>query len=184
MRFSRFTRAKNRVLRQIDRVVTTRNAIGMSIGLHLLLGMALAALWTGNQLATHSEGADEIVFELQTIKEKQPFEGVQGQSSEEYGVPNQDAAKASGKASNPVRGNMNKSAVVMASLTALTDLRDSFSFVTHAVAADSLGGFSPIDGEVPGSEYDSFGRKKGQGIGAGGVRIYVSGGGVCTAPRP
>ncbi|MFQ5649804.1 MAG: hypothetical protein ACE5IY_07670 [bacterium] len=180
---TRFRQMKEGIQGRFHRRVTPRGALGISLLLHVFFGAALGSYWVGARVAQQARHADEIVFDLQTIKENPDLSGQQrAQASEEYGLPNREALEASGRASSVVKGNMNRDAVVTASLAALSDLRDSFTFITHAVAADSVGGFSPVNGDVPGSEYDSFGRKKGEGVGAGGVSVVVGGSGFCPSP--
>jgi|GEM_PF-3522426 len=163
--------------------LSMRKSLLLSIVLHLIAGGAIAAYWAGSQVAAHLASNDKIVFDLETISPKENIDKLTGPQAEEYGVTNADAKDVSGKASTFLKGNMNRDAVVMASLASLSKLTESFGFITHAVAADSLGGFSPADGNIPGSEYDSFGRKKGEGRGAGdGSGIRVSGGGFCPIP--
>ncbi len=165
--------------------LSMRNSLLLSIVMHLVAATAIATFWAGTHLVEHANDNDEIVFELETItSEHNTSDNLSGKPADEFGSTNPDASRASGKASTPVKGNMNREAAVMASLASLTELTESFGFITHTVVSDSLGGFSPSDGRIPGSEYDSFGRKKGEGIGAGdGTGVYIGGGGFCPVPR-
>jgi len=162
--------------------LSIRKSLLLSIVLHLIAGGAIAAYWAGSHMAVHMASNDKIVFDLETISPKHDVDKLTGPQAKEYGVTNPNAKDVSGKASSLVKGNMNRDAVVMASLASLSKLTESFGFITHAVVSDSVGGFSPADGDIPGSEYDSFGRKKGEGLGAGdGSGIRVSGG-FCPIP--
>lgn len=161
--------------------LNTSQTILISIVLHIAVALAVAAFWVSSKISAEAHSANSIVFDLETIKPSQANSGQLPQAIDEFGLPNADAAKTSGQASNPMRGNMSRDAVVMASLASLSQLRETFAFVTQTVSTDSVGGFSPLHGNVPGSEYDSFGRKKGEGLGNGSGRIGAPI--FCPAPR-
>lgn len=161
--------------------LNTSQTILISIVLHVVVALAVAAFWVSSQISAEAHSANSIVLDLETVKSIQANTGQLQQAVDGYSLPNPDAAKTSGRASNPMRGNMNREAMVMASLASLSQLRETFTFVTQTVSTDSVGGFSPMHGDVPGSEYDSFGRKKGEGTGS--VSGRVGGPIFCPAPR-
>jgi len=180
MRLGRFENIGLAVQHRIRKGISSRNAVALSMVLHFGVALAIGSLWVSNNLLSpdHSDG---IVFDLTTVKEaiKQ-----NAQSPSEYGVPNREASKESGKASNLVKGNMNRDAVLMASLTSLSDLRASFSFMMQSVSSDSIGGFAPLDGDIPGSDYNAFGNKNGEGHGFGNGAVTIGGGRGGDCPPP
>ncbi len=159
--------------------VSAQNALGISIMLHLFITAAFGTYWVGSIENRDLNHVDDIVLNLETIKFKPEFSHG---SSSEYGKSNSEAEKKSGKASNLVKGNMNRDAILKASLASMEDFIKPFRFVTQTIVSDSTGGFSIVDGDMPGSQLDSYGTKKGEGAGhGGGIRVRVGGyGGLCA----
>ncbi|MFQ5604397.1 MAG: hypothetical protein ACE5HS_14100 [bacterium] len=168
--------------------LSTRDAIGISIIVHIVIGSALASFLIGTMIVQPADLSQTIEFDLTTEEVSSvKADQLNGQNSDQFGVSNSEASKQVGRASTLTKGNMNRETTVMASLASLSELKESFNFIMAQVTADSVGGFSPAEGKVPGSEYNSFGLKNGDGFGAGhGAGIYI-GGGLCApsaAPNP
>ncbi len=180
------SRVQETVVSLVERLPTgfsIRQSLGFSIALHIFIVAAVGTLRVSDHIREHAVTDNEIVFDLEIQAPDHANSAQQTASStEELGKSNSEAEKESGRASNLLRGNMNREALLRASLTDLTTLTGSFEFAGHTVVSDSTGGFSLMDGDIPGSEFDSFGRRKGEGKGHGGSGISVSGGGFCPVP--
>jgi len=163
------TAMQNRFRRRLK----TRDAIAISIILHLIIGAAMASSFSGAFFVKPLEDLHSIEFDLVTEKTNTPFSG--------QFTDNSSSSESKGRAGNPAKSTMNRKAAVLASLASLSELRESFSFITQQVSSDSSAGFSPIQGKAPGIE---FGFKNEDGFGNGtGPRVLISGGGVCI-PGP
>ena len=178
----------NRKIQNVLTKINTRRALSLSIALHVMFGAAVANIWV-NRSYSHSQTAEETIeFDLTTIESMTDLQFKKsGRSLQEAGVPNKNADSKSGRNSTLLKGNMNKKSFMMASLAGLEDLKGSFNFIRQKTTADSIGGFSPVNGDVPGSDYDSFGNRKGENLGRGNGTIIISSGGYCApspAPRP
>lgn len=166
---------KNKLL---PRNVSAKSAIGISIMLHLFFTAAFGSYWAGSIEKRALNHTDNIVLNLEPVKFEPNFSS---NSNQEYGISNPDAEQESGKASNLTKGNMNRDAILKASLASMEDFIRPFKFVTQSIISDSTGGFSLVEGDMPGSQLDSYGTKNGEGAGRGhGIRISVGGyGGPC-----
>ena len=182
--FKKLVRLRQIITNRFRRGISTRGAIGISIILHLLLGSALASYFMGTLYIHPAQQKQSIEFDLSTEKLSMTASNdLNGENAKAHGAANLESSEETGKSGNLMTGSMNREAVFMSSLASLSDLRESFRFIMQQVSADSLGGFSPVDGQAPGSEYNSLGYKDGEGLGYGhGAGIYV-GGGLC-APSP
>lgn len=159
--------------------INSKRAVALSVAVHMLFGAALANFYVQSYIHQQANQTEEVIeFDLTTIESHTDLSQIQA-----AGVPNAKANSDVGKASTLVKGNMNRKTMMMASLSGLEELKSSFNFIMQKTATDSLGGFSPADGNVPGSEYDSFGYRKGENLGRGNGVIVISGGGFC-APSP
>jgi len=168
-------------IRQLAKTMNTKRAVSLSVVLHLLVAVALAGMVVTTTTSPVATADDVIEFDLTTVKYKTDFgRNGQSQSTGEAGTPNANAQAESGRASTLLKGNMNRESVMMASLAGLDALKSSFSFMMQKTVADSLGGFSPTHGDIPGSAYDSFGYRKGDNLGRGNGKIVISGGGLCA----
>ncbi|RMD90659.1 MAG: hypothetical protein D6813_08835 [Calditrichaeota bacterium] len=173
----------------IPRRFSTRQAIGISLILHIFIAMAFASFLMQKY---HPEGSplntSPLVFDLQTdtkVKfESQNVNQDLDNLTDGFNQPNEvvnngfngDAESAAGRASEAL--NSNNQDVVMASLASLSDLKDSFKFIMHQVSSDSLNGLNPIHGDMPDASYISTGNADGTGAGDGsGVTITFGGGG-------
>lgn len=179
----------NRKIQNALNKINTKRAISLSIALHVMFGAAVANILVNGSTSHTQRAAEETIeFDLTTIESMTDLQFKKsGRSLQEAGVPNKNADSKSGRNSTLLKGNMNKKSLMMASLAGLEDLKGSFSFIRQKTTADSLGGFSPVNGNIPGSAYDSFGNRKGENLGRGNGTIIISGGGYCApspAPRP
>lgn len=171
--------------------ITTRSALGISIFLHIFIAMAFASFLAGKYYIEHVTDSSSIEFELVTDSEVK-FESNSNNSSlrdQLLGQKLQDFQKngfngtessAAGSESSIAKNNTTRETVVMASLASLSELRQSFNFIMQQVSADSLSGFSPIQGEAPDTEFYTAGSNDGTGFGHGsGIGIIIGGGGYC-----
>lgn len=155
------------------RGIKTRDAIGISILLHLLIGTAFASFLVGTYYVTPSHPEQSIEFDLiaETVKPT-AADRLAGQVSDQT---------AGGAQSNSATGSapqtIDKQAILMASLGSLSDLKESFKFVMQQVSSDSLG-LSPLHGQMPSTAFYGAGSGGEDGSGHGGISI-----GVC-APGP
>ncbi len=163
--------------------VNTRNALGLSMFLHIFIAIAFASFLGGKYYAEHLTDTSSIEFELVTETD---VESSQNSSSQLLGqAPNQlqkngfngTEESAGGRERAVSNRDASRQAVVTASLASLSELRESFNFIMHQVAADSVAGFSPVQGEAPNTEFYGAGTNDGNGIGSGsGIRIIIGGG--------
>ncbi|MFQ5824471.1 MAG: hypothetical protein ACE5JB_10485 [bacterium] len=171
--------------------ITTRGALGISLVLHIFIGMAFASFLAGKYYIEHVIESQSIVFDLATETEVKfqnnsnnsnltdKLLGQKLQKDFQTNGFNGTESSATGSESSISKHNTNRDAVVLASLASLSDLRESFNFIMQQVSADSLVGFSPIHGESPDTEFYTAGSNNGTGIGNGsGIRILI-GGGYC-----
>lgn len=162
-----------------------RGALGISVFLHVFIGMALASFLIGKVVVEQQAETPGVVFDLQTNPDVDLQRLQQKASSFEATVnqrnrPQQESKAGSGRPSLKV----NKQAVLLSSLASLSELKDSFNFVMQSVSADSAKGFSPLYGNAPDTEAISAGFGKGDGYGDGnGIRVSV-GGGHGSCPKP
>jgi len=81
--------------------------------------------------------------------------------------------------------NVNKEAVMLASLASLSDLQESFQFVIRELSVDEEGIFTPIQGDVPDTKVIADGLVNAKGFGGRRGIISISGGGSGKCPpRP
>lgn len=169
--------------------ITTRGALGISLILHLFIGMAFASFLAGKYYVEHITESSSIEFDLVTDTEvkfqsntydsnlsDQPI-GQKLQNELQTPGFNGSESSAAGRESSIAKNNNNNKAVVLASLASLSELKDSFNFIIQKVSADSLTGFSPIQGKLPETEFYTAGFN-GNGFGNdSGVSISLGGGG-------
>ncbi|MFQ5864399.1 MAG: hypothetical protein ACE5IW_04125 [bacterium] len=171
--------------------VTTRSALGISIFLHIFIGMAFASFLAGKYYVEHVTDSASIEFDLVTETDvkfendnnkSNPTDQLLGQKLQDFQKNgfNGTESSAAGRESSSSKPNTRNEQVVLASLASLSDLRESFNFIMQQVAADSAAGFSPIHGEAPETEFYTAGSNDGTGLGHGsGIRILIGGGGYC-----
>ena len=164
-----------------ERVSTRRGAVGLSLMLHLIVASAFASFLVTRAVVEPHHLANTIEFDLVSEPAtKTVANQSESQKSQAASSASAQAGKAEGLPGALARSAQNKNALVMASLASLSDLKESFGFISHQVAADSSSGFAPMHGTDPNSTLNSLGDGKYKdGLGStGGVTISV-GAGVC-----
>lgn len=153
--------------------IRTRDAIGISIMLHLLIALSLASFLVGTLYVPPHDQDSVIEFDLVTQEiSTHAADQIAGQNAQKTA----GVAKATSQTSGFSQEASDKKAVLMASLGSLSDLKASFKFVMNQVSSDSMG-IAPMQGSVPSTAF--FGGAFGEGNdGHGGFSF-----GVC-APSP
>jgi len=171
--------------------VTTREAVVFSIVLHIFLGVAIAAMNRDKISDLITEKEENIEFELVTVKDLDlKNSSNQGNSAQANSSAIKKVGKKVGLSSSTSKKlvaenvNVNKEAVMLASLASLSDLRESFQFVIQELSVDEEGVFTPIQGDVPDTKVIADGLLSAKGLGGRRGIISISGGGNgnCT-PR-
>ncbi len=81
--------------------------------------------------------------------------------------------------------NVNREAVMLASLASLSELQESFQFLIQELSVDEEGIFTPIQGDVPDTKVIADGLVNAKGFGGRRGIISISGGGSGKCPpRP
>jgi hypothetical protein len=161
--------------------VTTRNALSISLFLHIFIGMAFASFLAGKYYVERATDSTSIEFEFVTENDVkfQNNSTIRDQRLGQNNGFNGAESSAAGSESSPSMPNPKREAVVMASLASLSELRESFNFIMQQVSSDSSSGFSPAHGEAPETEFYAAGSNDGTGIGNG-IRVIIGGvGGYC-----
>jgi hypothetical protein len=173
---------------------TRRETIGLSVILHLSLGVAIASMSFDKITGLPYADADEpIEFDLITDTEldfnsdqsnsENSLDGVDQNNDEAIPKLGEKQGLESSDSNVLVaeNTNVNKEAVMMASLATLSELKESFNFVLHQVSADSIGAFTPLQGKAPHPQLYADGAEDGYNFGyKSGIRVSVgSGGGNC-----
>ncbi|MFQ5771493.1 MAG: hypothetical protein ACE5HX_13225 [bacterium] len=160
--------------------INFRKALGISLFLHLFGAVAVASFFVGHHLI--APVTDEITIEFDLVN-----------------ATNTDIQKNKNNATNPLNtlssqnapdsespksksSHINRNEVIMASLASLSELKESFNFITQQVSWDSLGTFSPIQSEAPDIKSLTAGLNNGNGFGHKGRRIRITGGGGKCPP--
>ncbi len=159
-----------------------REAVGLSILLHLMATVVVASFWLGNEIFKQPAIEPPLMFELepsylsQSVGPTNPVE--------QSGMSSLTTEKQVGTTGS--RGNLSRDAFLMASLASLDELREAFTPALHPVSTDTVGSFSPLmEGTIPGSNGDSFGWHKGTRAGSGrGISISIGSGGGNCPPGP
>lgn len=173
--------------------MTTRQAIGLSVFLHIVAGLAVAGIYADDLpslIATEQES--QIEFELVDLdKIRMTNSDSQNRSSDSQA--NSSSKKAgrlvglnSSTSKKIVAENVavNKQSAMLASLASLTELREAFTFVTQEISADSIGTFTPIQGTAPDTKLIADGLTNGYGYGGRSGIISLGGGRGSCPPRP
>lgn len=148
-----------------------RHTIGISIAIHLLVGMVMAWFFVGAFVVAVPPPEESIEFDL--ILENANLNSVEQSDGQKIGMPSLAGRSSKGFAKNP----LDKKAILMASLGELDALKETFSFTMQQILSDSTG-FSPMSGKIPSTEFYGAGSKNGSGTGRGGISF-----GVCASPR-
>lgn len=155
--------------------ISGRSAIVFSLLLHFMVAVAAATFWTNAVYVKPSASEATIEFDLTSDQSipKSRNENLAKASAQK----NTRSSKAGGESAI---GNRSQNAVVMASLADLSQLKTSFNFVQQSVvAADSSGGFTPMQGGGIGIEINFLVEEYKNGRGKGGVTLSV--GGACVS---
>jgi len=169
--------------------VTTREAVVFSIVLHIFLGVAIAAMNRDKISDFITEKEENIEFELVTVKDLDlKNSSNQGNSVQANSSAIKKVGKKVGLSSSTSKKlvaenvNVNKEAVMLASLASLSDLRESFQFVIQELSVDEEGVFTPIQGDVPDTKVIADGLLSAKGLGGRRGIISISGGGNGSCP--
>ena len=176
----------NAVVSHFHNGLSKRESVVLSVLLHMVAGIAVAALTVPGP---HSLPLEDpaIEFEIVTpgnledrLVEPTRSDVVQkaAQAVEKAGA-SLGAKNWASKQLVSERARIDNRSVVMASLSELDALRESFRLVTQEVFADSLGAFVPIEGKTPSTEIFSAGNGKGLGHRSGIISITAGGNGSC-----
>ncbi|RMD64063.1 hypothetical protein D6833_04885 [Candidatus Parcubacteria bacterium] len=176
--------ASKAIYRRVQKGVSTRDALGISLVLHLLLGVAFATWFVGQTVVAHRPEESKLVFELASQPEISVDKIVNSSAFANNQNAGNPAEAADGRASSATNeAAMSKEQIMMASLSSLSQLKDTFNFVFQQTSADSVGEFSPAHGDAPDVESLAAGLRDGNGLGRGNGSIIISGGGGhCPAP--
>ena len=181
------TKMKNRFKKGLK--ITTREAVTLSIVLHLFLGIAFAAMNRDKIAGLMTAKEENIEFEIVAVKDLDlKNSNNQGNSVQANSSAIKKAGKKIGLSSSTSKKlvaedvNVNKEAVILASLASLSDLRESFQFVIQELSVDEEGVFTPIQGDVPDTKVIADGLLSAKGLGGRRGIISISGGGNGNCP--
>ncbi len=149
----------------------TKDAIGISVTLHLIAGMAMTWFFVGTIVMTTPHAESSIEFDL--ISENANINSADQSDGQKLGRSSMATKNAHGSA----RNILDRQAVLMASMGDLSALKETFSFAMQQISSDSTG-FSPLQGKVPDTSFYGVGQENQNGTGRGGFTF-----GVC-APSP
>ena len=169
--------------------ITTREAVVFSIVLHVFLGIAIAAMNRDKISNFMTEKEENIEFELVSDKDLDLKNSTnQGNNAQANSSAIKKAGKRIGLSSSTSKKlvaenvNVNKEAVMLASLASLSELRESFQFVIQELSVDEEGVFTPIQGDVPDTKVIADGLLSAKGLGGRRGIISISGGGNGNCP--
>lgn len=176
--------------------MSTHKAVTLSVFVHILLALAFASLSPDKIVGSRALPKNHLVFEL--VKENKieinkktslKLDNNADGSDQNHHDSIEKLGKTRGTRTSTSKhliaekAKINKKAAMMASLTGLSELRESFSFVLHQVSADSMGSFTPIQGTAPDIDLLSDGLENGHGFGTrSGIIIGIGGGGGGNCP--
>lgn len=155
--------------------ISSHRAILLSLLLHFAIAVAAATFWVSVAYVKPPASEATIEFDLTSdpSTSKTRTENL-AKASRQKNTRHRKSGEASAS------GNRSQKARVMASLADLSLLKTSFGFVQQDVAAaDSAGGFTPMQGGDPAVEINSLVQKYKNGRGKGGVTLSV--GGACIS---
>ena len=172
--------------------ITTRKAVAFSLVLHLILGIALAAMNRDKIAGLMTAKEENIEFELVTFKDLDLKSNTSRKGNLQSNFSSaKKAGKKVGLSSSTSKKlvaenvNVNKEAVMLASLASLSELQESFQFVIQELSVDEEGIFTPIQGDVPDTKVIADGLVNAKGFGGRRGIISISGGGSGKCPpRP
>jgi len=143
----------------------TKDAIGISVTLHLIAGMAMTWFFVGTIVMT-TPHAESIEFDL--ISENANINSADQSDGQKLGRSSMAAKNTHGSAKNI----LDRQAVLMASMGDLSALKETFSFAMQQISSDSTG-FSPLKGKVPDTSFYGVGQENQNGTGRGGFIFGV-----------
>ncbi|MFQ5677622.1 MAG: hypothetical protein ACE5G1_17165 [bacterium] len=169
---------KTKLLKRIGEVirhrmrngVKTKDAIGISIVLHLLVGMAMAWYLVGAVVMTATPHEDTVI-EFDLSSQHTNLNSSDQPDGRKMGQASIAAKSAKGSAQNIP----DKKAILMASLGDLQALKKTVRFAMQQISSDSTG-LSPMHGQISSSALYGLGLES-QGSGHGGFSF-----GVCARP--
>ena len=161
--------------------ITTREAVAFSIVLHIFLGIAIAAMNRDTISGFMTEKEENIEFELVTVKDLDLKSSTKiKKAGKKIGLSSSTSKKLVAE-----NVNVNKEAVMLASLASLSELRESFQFVIQELSVDEEAVFTPIQGDMPDTKVIADGLANAKGLGGRRGIISTSGGGNGSCPpRP
>lgn len=188
------TKSKHRIngliLSYFQKGVSKRDAIGISIVLHFILGVAFALVYVSNPATMNTSKETNVEFELIPIRGLKPQRN--NNQTSLYEIPKKaDSAKrqATSIGSPSAVSKMladattvKKDAAMTASLASLMQLREPFNFLIQPVTSDSLGAFTPIQGSAPDTKFLPDGSEDGYSSRIRGAVIRIRGGGNGSCP--
>ncbi|MFQ5640112.1 MAG: hypothetical protein ACE5IR_19200 [bacterium] len=186
-----FPKVYHLLLSHLRKGVSKKEAVGLSIFIHIIVSAAFGVIFFKSSFLSEPIKETNVEFELvpieDMISEQNDFQ------TNDSDLP-KDADKAqvvSKSLGDPTSSSamlvaeeakVNKDAVMMASLSSLLELRESFNFVVQQISTDSVGAFTPIHGAVPNTSVLSAGALNGSGFGNRRGIIAISGGGNGSCP--
>jgi len=147
---------------KLQRGFSRRETVGISVILHLSLGIIFASIQL-NKTDGIPILPEDTAIEFELITEDQlNFSSSMSNSDKALDGPNQQSTEAIPKLGEQIglessdsdvlvaeKIPVTKEAVMMASLADLKQLRESFNFMLSQVSADSSGAFVPLGGQAP-----------------------------------
>ena len=191
---------KNQVTLRTDRILsalrdklTFRNTIGVSLFLHIFVGMAVASVFLGKQLINPPS---EELIEFELVTDQELVEQSRAYSSDINPIdlfPLQNSAsslagKASELSSSVANSNLknqpDRNAMLFASFETLSELRESFSFLELELTSSSATFVAPIQGAAPDVSTLAAGLASAKTLGnrGSGMRVGIGGGGGNCPP--
>ncbi|NIR48116.1 hypothetical protein GWO43_06660 [candidate division KSB1 bacterium] len=165
--------------------ISKQEAIGMSIVLHLVLGLMFGAPYMNDASVMQTAEEDKLVLDLvrgEVIAVRRPAERQKDMKAPRKLGKKMGSSERDSKMFIAEEAKVDKRAVMMASLSSLVELRESFNFVIQQVSADSIGAFTPIQGSAPDTKFISDGSENGNGFGSRSGIISITGGGRGSCP--
>lgn len=157
--------------KRFNKGLKTKDAIGISLALHLLAGMAMTWFFVGTIVVTTPHAESSIEFDL--ISENANINSADQSDGQKLGKSSIAAKNAHGSAKNI----LDRQAVLMASMGDLIALKETFSFTLQQISSNSTG-FSPLEGKIPDTTFYGVGQENQNGTGRGGFTFRV------CAPSP
>ncbi|MCG8605069.1 hypothetical protein MJD09_08735 [bacterium] len=183
----------NRLKGVIDAVIQNlsfRNAIGVSIFLHVFIAIAVTSVFVNNRLMA-PQSDTRIELEISTEDENIPETArdvgtlniLDNTNASTTSLPSLSQAEEAASGAEPKTTN-DRDAIIFASLESLSELRESFNFLEATLTASVGSSLPPAEGEAPDVSGLGTGLRGGFGYGSGGrgVVIGVIGGGGGDCP--